>query len=366
MASFFNIKKGNKKQNNNYNQNYNYQNNYNHNQMYNQQNNPNLTNFNNSQNVYRPSQTIASSGIDNNNTQTFPTSPNTSKFVPVNNNQPKEEPDVLDETVPSNTQTNQPSAKVQKLDPLNNSNNPIPVNPVAPKEQEDEVAINSKTSLFIAIGILIGLILHPCGTVTKNTHKYKFTGKAFGMFLYFNLISVVACLVSRVLFGGFTRTYNSLVGAYSNDFNISNLTKLSNYLWPLIGAICITCLFTLLVSLVYYACSFMNSRGITYGTYLMVAEQSIFPFFVGVFFLYPLCRFASSTLALVVVIISFLYTFLIYITSMGEVLTFKSNDRKIFYNLFNILIIGAALFILFTIFMRITNYDLSYIVSFIS
>lgn len=357
MASFLNIKKG--KKHNNQNPNYNYQNNYNQNQMYNQPSNPNVTNFNNSGNVYRPSQTIANSGVVNNN-QTFPTSPNTSKFVPISTEPVQEEPDILDESVPTTT------PKKSKLDPLNNSSNPIPVNPIAPKEQKDEIAINSKTSFFVAIGILIGLILHPCNTVIKNTHKYKFTGKAFMMFIHFNVISVVSCLVSRVLFGGFTRTYNSLVGAYSNEFNISNITKLSNYIWPLLGAICITCLFTLLVSLVYYACSFMNSRGITFGTYLMIAEQSIFPFFVGVFFLYPLCRFFSSTLALFVVIVSFLYTFLIYIMSIGEVLTFKNNDRKIFYNFFNILIIGAILFILFTIFMRITNYDLSYLVSFIS
>ena len=251
-----------------------------------------------------------------------------------------------------------------KLDPLNNANNPIPVNPVAVDVVVDDSGDeNVKTGLFVNIGICVGLAFKPATTIVNNTKKFRNTQKAFQVFLWMFVLSLVLCIASRVVLGSFARTYSNLTGRYQLSFDLGRVFVLNNYIGWLIATVAISGIFVLLVALVYYASSFMNSKGISFGTYLMLACLGNVPVTVGLLVLFPLGGLFSSYLAVILFFISFLYGFFLFIIGAINVLKFNTVDSLVIYNLINMAIIGVVLSIILVFVVRYTSYDLSYLLS---
>lgn len=251
-----------------------------------------------------------------------------------------------------------------KLDPLNNANNPIPVNPVAVDVVvDDSDAQKAKTGFFVNIGMCISLFFKPATTIVENTKKYRLTNKAFSVYLWMNVLALLSCIVSRLILGNFVKVLSPVTGRYSIQFNMGRMMMLDNYLGWLIATLCISCVLVLLIALVYYACSFMNSKGISFGTYLMLATIGSVPIVVGLLVLMPVGALISTYFGLILFIISFLYGYLIFITGVINVLNFKNVDSLLRYNLVTMLILGAVLGVVLIVVVRYTSYDLSYLIS---
>jgi hypothetical protein len=251
-----------------------------------------------------------------------------------------------------------------KLDPLNNANNPIPVNPVAVDVVLDNSeAEKAKTGLFVNIGICLGLLFKPAKTIVENTKKYKLTKKAFSVYLWMLLLSILLCLASRLVLGCFVKTISPVTGKYSINFDMGRMFMLDNYTWWLGSTIVIAGIFVLLIALVYYACSFMNSKGISFGTYLMLATIGTVPCTVGFLVLLPIGALFSSYFGLILFMIGFLYGYLIFLVGVMNTLNFKDVDSLLKYNLINMLILGFVLGVILVIVVRYTSYDISYLIS---
>ncbi len=251
-----------------------------------------------------------------------------------------------------------------KLDPLNNANNPIPVNPVAVDVVVDNSeAEKAKTGLFVNIGICLGLIFKPAKTIVENTKKFKLTKKAFSVYFWMLVLSILLCLASRLVLGCFVKTISPVTGKYSINFDMGRMFMLDNYTWWLGSTIVIAGIFVLLIALVYYACSFMNSKGISFGTYLMLATIGTVPCTVGFLVLLPIGALFSSYFGLILFMIGFLYGYLIFLVGVMNTLNFKDVDSLLKYNLINMLILGFVLGIILVIVVRYTSYDLSYLIS---
>lgn len=275
--------------------------------------------------------------------------------APVQEEEPKQE---VEELVVEGVE------EVPKLDPLNNANNPIPVNPVAVDVVVDDSGDDTvKTGLFVNIGICIGLVFKPATTIVNNTKKFRNTNKAFQIFIWMFILSIVLCIASRVVLGSFTRVFSNLTGRYQLSFDMGRIFDIHNYLGWLIATVIVSGIFVLLVALVYYASSFMNSKGISFGTYLMLATLGNVPITVGLLILFPLGSLFSSYLAVILLFISFLYGFFIFIIGAINVLKFSGVDSLVIYNLMNMAIIGGVISIILIFVVRYTSYDLSYLLS---
>lgn len=242
-----------------------------------------------------------------------------------------------------------------ELDPLNNANNPVPVNPVAPKEEvvEEELPEDVKANLFSAIGMMFGMFFAPGTTIIKNSKRYKSITKALTVTLWISLVSIILCMAARIVVGMFSVKYNSVTGASTVSLTFINMFDLDNYTPYLLVAFIMSFGAIAVAALVYYASSFLNSKGVHMGTYFMVSSLAMVPVIVGVLVLYPIINIFSQYAAILVFVFTFLYTLISFFIGMNEVLTFGNINRRILYNVINLSLIFMIIVIIFLLCYRL-------------
>lgn len=226
-------------------------------------------------------------------------------------------------------------------DPNNNASNLVPVNPVAEVEfePEEELPSDIKTNLFSVLKMMFGMILTPGTTVIKNSKKYKSVSKAVAIMFMVSGVFLVLCLAVRFVVSIFRKTYNSVTGASSIFLDFSGAFEIGNYLPYILLSVIMTVILISVIALIYYASSFINSKGVHMGTYFMVSTLAMVPLISGVLIFYPLILLLSEYVALLFVVFSFFYTLISFLIGMNEVLTFVDVNKKILYNVLNLTVI---------------------------
>lgn len=280
---------------------------------------------------------------------------------PVNNgiqsnmvNMPSDMPAVVEDIESLDIMEDTP--KEVALDPLNNANNPIPVNPIAPEVEkivEDELPENVKANIFSVIEMMIGMLIKPGTTIIKNSKKYRSLNKALTVTLWVSVLSIVLCMLGRMFVGMFSVTHNSVTGASSVSLTFAGMFDLNNYISYIIVAVVMSFGSILVASLVYYASSFLNSKGVVMGTYFMVSSLALVPLIIGVLVLYPIAAIFSAYLGLLIFIFALLYTLISFFIGMNEILKFADIDRRILYNVINLSIIFVVIVGIFMLLFRL-------------
>ena len=257
------------------------------------------------------------------------------------------------------------------LDPLNNANNPIPVNPVAtpevPKVVEEEVEEiplfdeeeEIKTNLFTVVNMMVGVIIKPGTTISTNARRYKKIFDALSITFWVSILSFVLCLAGRLVVGCFSRTENAISGASKIVLDFSRLVDTNNYIPYLLITLFIGLGTILVVALVYYLSSFIFSKGIHIGTYFAISTLSVVPVIVGFTMLYPIITIISSSVAMMALIFSIIYALIILFTGINEVLKFKNNDHRIIYNAVNMAVIFSIMLFIFNTLSYLNILDIS-------
>lgn len=204
-----------------------------------------------------------------------------------------------------------------------------------------------KANVFAAFGIILGMIVKPGTTMLKNAKRFNKMDKAISILLWLAAIFLVACVGVRVLVGSFMRTYSSLSDSYKLVFNPARIFELSNYLEYLLIAASVSIGGVLLVALIYYASSFLNSKGVHFATYLIVSNLGMIPLIVGIVILQPVANIFNSYLGIGALIFSFLSTLITLLIGMNEVLKFKSVNNQIYYHVINLSIITLIAILVF-------------------
>lgn len=257
------------------------------------------------------------------------------------------------------------------LDPLNNANNPIPVNPVASKEEpkKEEVVEEEeqplfdeeeevKTNLFTVLNMMVGVIIKPGTTISQNARRYKRIFDASLITFWVTILSFVMCLAGRIVAGCFSRTHNAISGASKISFNFSGLVDTNNYIPYLLSTLLIGLGAILVVALIYYIASFICSKGVHIGTYFAISTLSLVPVIIAFTILFPIISIVSSGVALMVLIFSVIYALIILFTGINEVLKFKSNDHRILYNAVNMALIFSVMLFIFNTLSRLNIIDM--------
>jgi len=251
-----------------------------------------------------------------------------------------------------------PTEVPNNLNPLDNANNPIPVNPILAQMEKhqnvEEIGEQKevKANLFAAIGIILGMIIKPGTTMLNNAKRFKEIKKAISIMIWLAVIFLVVCIGVRIGVGSFDRVYSSLTDSYKMVFNPARIFELSNYLEYIILAVSISLGGVLLTALIYYASSFLNSKGVHFATYLVVSNLGLIPFICGVIILCPVCMIFSTYLGLGALIFSFLCSLITLLIGMNEVLRFNSINSQIFYHVINLSIITLVAIVIFVFMLR--------------
>jgi hypothetical protein len=228
-----------------------------------------------------------------------------------------------------------------KLDANNNGTNPVPVNPVAPVELETEAKVVKVKFLDILV-LMVGVFVKPGNILMDNSKKYRNTKSAFVVTAYVTLMSLVLALGVRLAVGGFQRSYNAVSGSYSTVFSLNNIFTQDFFTYILLAAV-ISGISIVVVSLVYYAASYFTGKGVHLGTYLIITNQAFAPLIIGVNALYPLGALVSPYIGIILLGISFIYSFVIFITGISECIKFASVNKEIIYNVINLSIIFVSI-----------------------
>lgn len=236
---------------------------------------------------------------------------------------------------------NDVDASGPKLDANNNGTNPVPVNPVAPVELESEAKAVKVKFLDILV-LMVGVFVKPGNILMDNSKKYRNTKSAFVVTAYVTLMSLVLTLGVRLAVGGFQRTYNAVSGSYSTVFSLNNIFTQDFFTYILLATV-ISGISIIVVSLVYYAASYFTGKGVHLGTYLIITNQAFAPLIIGCNALYPLGALVSPYIGVILLGISFIYSFVIFITGISECIKFASVNKEIIYNVINLSIIFVSI-----------------------
>ncbi len=252
-------------------------------------------------------------------------------------------------------------------DPLDNANNPIPVNPVAEKSEEEseeiffEEEVDVKTNLFTVLNMIIGIIIKPATTMKDNAKKYKKMFNSLTITFWVGILSIVLCLAGRIVAGCFSHTQDAISGASKISLDFSGLTSIDNYVPYLLVTLVLGIIAIFIVSLVYYCSSFINSKGVHMGTYFAIGTLSMVPVIVVFTIVHPIVSILSSGIALLLLIFSIIYTLIILFTGMNEVLKFKTGDGRLIYNAINIAIIFTIMVFIFSTLSKLNIVDVTFI-----
>ena len=286
------------------------------------------------------------------------------------------EPEVIEEEIIEEEILEEPVPEEPVLDPLDNGNNPIPVNPVAPKEEKKEEVVEEeeeeiplfdeeeeiKTNLFTVLNLMVSILIKPATTIVENARKYKKMFDSLSLIFWVSILSFVFCLVGRIIAGCFSRTYNAISGASKIMLNFSGLFDSNNYVPYLLITLLFGLVLILIVALVYYVSSFINSKGVHMAAYFVISALAIVPIIIGFTIIHPIVSILSSGLALLALIFTMIYALIIVMTGVNSLLKFKTKDRLIIYNSVNIAVIISIMVFICSILSKLSILELSFFI----
>lgn len=285
-------------------------------------------------------QTTTSNNVEALNSQPIENleEPTTFKFGSFTNSKV----DQLEET-PVNQEQIHPQSEVlqTELDPLNNANNPIPVNPTSPKIEKKDYS-NIDLKLKDIFSNISKYIFKPSTTTNEMVENYQYIGNAVKITLIFTIISIVANLISTSVFSIISRGYNIANESYHISFNFANMF---NHDWLTLLSLSFLSSFVLIIitSIIYYLYSFVTNKKILFGKTLMTSNMSFLYLNLGLSILYPIGNILSPFIGLLLIFITLILSLLLFYSTINKTMVFNNENQSL---VTHTLLIGLSFFII--------------------
>lgn len=221
-------------------------------------------------------------------------------------------------------------------------------NPIA---QEDEKPLSDKVNIIVLIRLLFGSFTTPGTTIKEKTRAYNKTRPSIKIFFSFSTLTFIAFIVSNIINGCFIKVYDINTGTYNTTLNFSNIVNLDLFSIAITG-ILLCYGVTILITLIYYCASFMTNKGLTFGRYLSVITLSLLPFMLCLNILSPIVSIPSYYFGVLISIFGIIYSFIILITTLNDLLTFKSTNQKIMYHTIILSIVFIIVAVVVSLFLK--------------
>lgn len=237
---------------------------------------------------------------------------------------------------------------IEKKVPVVNASGNILQNPVAP---EEEKPLSDKVNILVLIRLLFGTFFRPGTTIKDKTRAYNKTKPSMKIFLSFSTLTFIAFIVSDIINGCFIKVYDINTGTYNTTLNFSNVVNLDLFSIAITGILlCYGVI--ILVTAVYYCASFMTNRGLTFGRYLSVISLSLLPFMLCLNILSPIVSIPSYYFGVLISIFGIIYSFIILITTLNDLIIFKSTNQKIMYHTIILSIVFIVVALVISLFLK--------------
>lgn len=221
-------------------------------------------------------------------------------------------------------------------------------NPVAP----DEAKVKSdRVNPIVLFKLTIGAFFRPGTTINENTRVYTKLKPGFQIYTSFSLLTFIAFMITNVINGCFHKLYDINTGTYNTTLDFNQLATL-NYLNLIVIGFLLSFGIVFLVAIVYYVSSFVTNRGLSLGRYLTVITLCLVPFLICTCIVAPIVSIPSYYLGIALTLFGIVYSFIILITNLNDLLTFKTTNQKIMYHTIILTIIFVIIGVVITFFLK--------------
>ena len=235
-------------------------------------------------------------------------------------------------------------------------------NPVYVEEKEETKKENIKINIFSTIKLMTGAIFKPVTSIPKNSRSVEDLKEAIKYLIYFVIIILALSIGTAILTSGFVKKYDINTGLYTTIMDFGNIANVK-FVDIIIKSISFSLLFTLIVAFIYYITSFFRNKGVAVGSYIVLCSLALLPLYLGLFVLYPILSVFNYFLGFFAFMIMFIFSLFSLYNAIVSLLEFTTEDKKIFYNLFNI---GIVVFLLILIVYFFFQNDFNSIVNLIN
>ncbi len=231
--------------------------------------------------------------------------------------------------------------------PLDNNKNPIPVNPVAdgPAKENTEKLDRYMISPSECLHVIRSMLFKPGTTLVDSANKYRSIKSGLLFTVYFMIITAVLCIIGGALSSIFVKTYSNVLESFSISIDFNGF-KTHNYLEDLFNMVILNYVPIIIMTLAFYLSSFLNSKGLSLGSYFTIINISFLPFLIVYNLFFRVACVLSDTLGFILLFASVVYTLVLSIVGVGDSLKFDSLNVKIFYFVISISVSIGILFIL--------------------
>ena len=163
--------------------------------------------------------------------------------------------------------------------------------------------------------------------------------------LYILVISVLSTLLGSVLSSIFIKEYNTVLENFTVNIDLKGFLR-HDYLTDIKMALLFTVVPIILFAVVYYLMSFLNSKGLSIGSYLVIVNLSFVPYIFIYTIAFSLVALLASTLAYILLIASMAFSVALSLIAISECLKFDNINLKMYYFCASLGIIFALIFVL--------------------
>ncbi len=198
--------------------------------------------------------------------------------------------------------------------------------------KSSEIPLKDKSSKSVHYFSIIGKFLgRPISTIQEQINNFTMKDSAITM----GLISIIAVLLNFIVQAINTikeTTIDWNNGGTTIEWNFENLKEL-NYIDILLKNWAYILIVILVLTIIYYVVALFARRKIKIYPILGLISLSILPTVVTTFVLFPIIGEFSPLIAIIILIIGFVYSNLILILGTNEIVGFEKLDSKIYYQL---------------------------------
>ena len=254
-----------------------------------------------------------------------------------------------------NNMTPQPNNNIQNNEyleqpinqPMNNQTVQPQMNPLSyqqPKINQVQQPINSVNNTQLDyFNYMFNAFLKPVECFKKEENKFNDTKTSIIFSSIIAVIIMIINLIKTMISAILTKSFDYTTFKTKTTIDFSKLKDL-NYL-DLIGKqLLIYAGIILVIALVYYLASLVIKKQTSFTKMLAISATSVMPFVILGMVISPILGKIWTPLSIISLVIGVVYSLLIFITLINKDITFDNEDKKIYFNLVCLSILGSALY----------------------
>ena len=221
---------------------------------------------------------------------------------------------------------------------------PQPVENVQPQVAVQPVVNNNvSTGTLDYVSFVIALLLKPFQAFKEEESKFNDI-KVAGIFSGIVAALMMACgLLSSMISAMFVKTLDPSTFKFKTTFSFDGLKNL-DYVSLIFKNLLIYAVIILIIAGVYYIGTLILKKTVSFSKLLAGTASSIVPCTLLSMLVAPILGKIWTPLSIIVLYVGFVYSIIIFVSLMNDLIGFESNDIKIKFNTIciTILVLGGG------------------------